>query len=102
MFDYFLLSLCRMGIYFWWDTISKREIAIHHGKLLAQQFRLQFLDDSVYCGKIKLYRTGDNWISIKRIYFFSVSTNNEDRLHCQLTLTGKLLTHWFVPPYPNK
>ena len=102
MFDYFLLLVISLGVCFWWDTIAKREIAIHHGKLLAKKFHLQLLDESIHCNKITLVRSQDGWSSIKRLYIFSVSTNTEDRLHCQLTLTGKSLTDWFVPPYPQK
>ena len=102
MFDYFLLLAFSLLLFFWWDTTSKREIAIHHGKLLAKKFDLQLLDESIHCNKITLVRTNDDWPSIQRIYIFSVSTNNEDRLNCQLSLTGKSLTDWFVPPYPQK
>ena len=102
MFDYFLLLVFSLVLFFWWDTTSKREIAIHHGKLLAKKFHLQLLDESIHCNKITLVRSQGGWSSIKRLYIFSVSTNTEDRLHCQLTLTGKSLTDWFVPPYPQK
>ena len=102
MMDYFLLLTFILVLFFWWDTTSKREIAIHHGKLLAKKFDLQLLDESIHCTKITLVRTHDDWPSIMRVYIFSVSTNTEDRLHCQLTITGKSLTDWFVPPYPQK
>ncbi|MDG2252269.1 MAG: DUF3301 domain-containing protein [Methylophilaceae bacterium] len=102
MFDYFLLFLISLLLFFWWDTITKREIAIHHGKLLAKKFNLQLLDESVHCNKITFVRTRNDWLSIRRVYMFSVSTNTEDRLNCQLTLIGKSLTDWFVPPYPQK
>jgi len=101
MFDYIALFIIIFLVYFWFDTISKREIAVKQGKKLAARFKLQLLDESVYCHKLELIRTEDNWPSIKRIYYFSVSTNNEDRLHCELTLIGKSLTHWYVPPYPH-
>ena len=102
MFDYFLLLVFSLVIFFWWDTTSKREIAIHHARLLAIKFNLQLLDESIHCSKITLVRTQNDWPSIKRIYIFSVSTNTEDRLHCQLTLFGKSLRDWFVPPHPHK
>ena len=102
MFDYFLLLAISLIVFFWWDSVAKREIAIYHGKLLANKFHLQLLDESIHCNKITLIRTQNDWPSIRRVYFFSVSTNTEDRLHCQLTITGKSLTDWFVPPYPQK
>ena len=101
MIDYFLILFICFLLFFWWDTITKREIAIHHGKLLANKFNLQLLDESVHCNKITFVRNDNDWLSIRRIYIFSVSTNTEDRLNCQLTLIGGSLTDWFVPPYPQ-
>ena len=102
MFDYFFVFIILLVVYFWFETSAKREIAVSYGKNIAKQFNLQLLDDTVYCNKISIVRTSDNWPSIKRVYFFSVSASNDDRLHCQLTISGKTLTDWYVPPYPQK
>ena len=102
MFDYFFVFTILLVVYFWYETSAKREIAVSYGKNIAKQFNLQLLDDTVYCNKISIVRTSENWPSIKRVYFFSVSASNDDRLHCQLTISGKTLTDWYVPPYPQK
>jgi len=102
MIDYLFIFLIFLIVYFWFETASKREIAIYHGKNIARQFNLQLLDDTVHCNKISLFRTEKNWPSIKRVYFFNVSASNDDRLHCQLTISGKTLTDWYVPPYPQR
>ena len=39
--------------------------------------------------------------TIKRVYFFNVSSTSDDRLNCQLTLIGSKLIDWYVPPYPS-
>ena len=102
MLDYFFIFLILLLVYFWVETSAKREIAIFHGKNIAKQFNLQLLDDTVHCNKISLFRTTENWPSIKRVYYFNVSADNDDRLHCQLTISGKTLTDWYVPPYPQR
>jgi hypothetical protein len=102
MLDYIFILLIFLLVYFWIETTTKREIAIFHGKNIAKQFNLQLLDDTVYCNKISLVRTSENWPSIKRVYYFNVSAGNDDRLHCQLTISGKTLTDWYVPPYPQR
>ena len=102
MVDYFFVFIILLVVYFWFETSAKREIAVSYGKNIAKQFNLQLLDDTVYCNKISIVRTSDNWPSIKRVYFFSVSASNDDRLHCQLTISGKTLTDWYVPPYPQR
>ena len=102
MFDYFFVFIILIVVYFWYETSAKREIAVSYGKNIAKQFNLQLLDDTVYCNKISIVRTSENWPSIKRVYYFSVSASNDDRLHCQLTISGKTLTDWYVPPYPQR
>lgn len=102
MFDYFFVFIILIVVYFWYETSAKREIAVSYGKNIAKQFNLQLLDDTVYCNKISIVRTSENWPLIKRVYYFSVSARNDDRLHCQLTISGKTLTDWYVPPYPQR
>tara|TARA_B100000768_G_C11126673_1_gene309907 strand:+ start:61 stop:369 length:309 start_codon:yes stop_codon:yes gene_type:complete len=102
MYEYFTLALIGLAVWFWFDVSSKREIAINRSKNLASQFNLQLLDESVHCHELKFVRTSSNWPAIKRVYYFSVSANNQNRLDCQLTLIGSSLTHWYVPPYPHQ
>jgi len=101
MLDIIFLILVTGLVLFWLDSISKREEAVKHGKKLAKEFSLQLLDDTVHCSKIRIVRTTDNWPSLERIYFFYVSSNNENRIHCQLTLVGKKIIGWHIPPYPQ-
>ena len=102
MLDYFFIFLILLLVCFWFETASKRELAIYHGKNIAKQFNLQLLDDTVHCNKMTLIRSSDNWLSIKRVYYFNVSADNNNSLHCQLTISGKTLTDWYVPPYPQR
>ena len=85
----------------WYDIFSKRELAIHEGKRLANNLNLQLLDDTVHCNKMSIVRTLSNWPSIKRVYYFNLSSTTNDRLNCRLTLVGNKLIHWYVPPYPS-
>ena len=101
MLDIFFLMLITALVLFWLDSISKREEAVKQGKKLATEFNLQLLDDTVHCNKIKIVRTEANWPSLERIYFFYVSSNKENRIHCQLTLVGKKIIGWRIPPYPQ-
>ena len=101
MLDIFFLMLITALVLFWLDSISKREEAVKQGNKLATEFNLQLLDDTVHCNKIKIVRTDANWPSLERIYFFYVSSNKENRIHCQLTLVGKKIIDWRIPPYPQ-
>ena len=60
-------------------------------KDLASNLSLQLLDDTVHCNKMSIVRSASNWPSIKRVYYFNLSSTTNDRLNCQLTLIGNKL-----------
>ena len=101
MSELIILFILVAIIVLWYDIISKRELAINEGKRLANNLNLQLLDDTVHCHKMSIVRTLSNWPSIKRVYYFNLSSTTNDRLNCQLTLVGDRLIHWYVPPYPS-
>ena len=96
---YILLVFLIIIVWFWIDTISKRELAIELGKNLSQQFDLQFLDETVACEKITLKRNEKGQVVILRCYEFMVSSSTNDRIKCNLYLLGKHLHNWHIPPY---
>lgn len=84
----------------WVEATTKREIALRQSSKLAAQFNLQLLDDSIHCSKLEIIKTV-NLPKIKRVYRFTVSSNNDDRMHCHLILVGSDMVSWFIPPYPQ-
>jgi len=100
MNEFFLFFVFAGVILFWLDTTSKREIAYKHSFKLAKQFNLQLLDDSIHCSKLALVKTV-NLPKIKRVYRFTVSSNNDDRMQCHLILIGATMVSWYIPPYPQ-
>ncbi len=101
MLEYILFALIVTISWFWIDTISKRELAIQLGKNLSKQFDLQFLDETVACEKITLKRNGKGQVVLLRSYEFIVSSSNNDRIKCNLSILGKDLYSWHIPPYIN-
>jgi hypothetical protein len=92
MLEYILFILLIAIVWFWIDTISKRELAIELGKNLSKQFNLQFLDETVACEKITLKRNEKGQVAILRCYEFMVSSSTNDRIKCNLYLLGKHLS----------
>lgn len=97
--DIILLIILLAAAWFWLDSVSKREIAVKYGKDLSQRFRLQFLDESVSCSKLRLMRDNMGRVQIHRTYDFEVTAHGQERMPCQLQLLGKHLNHWHIPPY---
>ena len=87
------------GVWFWFDSMSKRERAIALGHELASRFQLQFLDESIACSKIWLKRDGRGQMRLLRTYEFDASANGVDRMQCHLILLGDQLQSWHIPPY---
>jgi ABC-type uncharacterized transport system fused permease/ATPase subunit len=95
----FLIILSLFALFLIADTMQKRELAINFGKNLTAQFQLQFLDDSIYCSKIKFVKGIKYPLSISRKYNFYASPFNERRLLCNLEIVGGKLKNWYIEPY---
>ena len=85
--------------WFWFDSVTARETAISTGRDLAERTQLQLLDETVACSRLRLGRNPRGRVQLLRTYEFEVSANGADRLSCELTLLGKQLTSWHIPPY---
>ena len=85
--------------WFWFDSITAREAAVSKGRDLAERTNLQLLDDTVACSRLRLARNTRGHVQLLRTYEFEVSANGADRLSCELTLLGKQLNSWHIPPY---
>ncbi len=99
MFEILLLTLILLIAWFWFDSVTKREIAIKIGKELASRCKLQLLDETVACKKIWFRRNSFGQVQLVRLYEFEVSADGRSRLACHLELLGKQLQNWDIPPY---
>lgn len=99
MFEILLLTLILLLAWFWFDSVTKREIAIRLGRELATRCHLQLLDETVACVKIGIARNGNGRLKLTRLYEFEVSADGHTRLMCNLQLLGKQLQDWHIPPY---
>ncbi len=99
MFETLLLIFILLLAWFWFDSVTKREVAISVGRELAARCHLQLLDETVACVKIGIARNNDGQIQLTRLYEFEVSADGHTRLLCTLELLGKKLRNWHIPPY---
>lgn len=99
MFEILLLALIILIAWFWFDSVSKREIAIYIGRELANRCNCQLLDETVSCKKISLGRNSHGHVQLMRLYEFEVSADGHTRLTCHCQLLGKQLQNWYIPPY---
>jgi hypothetical protein len=99
MLETILLAILLLAGWFWLDSISKREAAIHYGRELASRCQLQLLDETVVCNMIRLGRDSRGHAQLLRFYDFEVSASGTERMQCNLQLLGTQLQNWHIPPY---
>lgn len=97
--EIYLLIILAVAAWFWFNSISARDLAIHKGRDLAERMQLQLLDETVACTKLRLARNSRGQVQLLRTFEFDVSPNGTDRLECNLVLLGNQLQTWHIPPY---
>lgn len=99
MFEILLLALTLLIAWYWFDSVSTRDVAVFVGRELASRYQLQLLDDTVSCKKVRLGRNSNGQVKLLRMYAFEVSADGRSRLDCHLQLLGQQLQEWHIPPY---
>jgi hypothetical protein len=94
---FILILLVILGYFI--DNLAKREKAKAYAKKLVDSFNLQFLDDSIFCAKMKIIRGVKYPYSIQRKYHFYASPFSEKRLQCYLVMNGSQMSDWYIEPY---
>lgn len=94
------LIIAAIGIaWFWLDSLHVRELAIAAGKRAADQYQLQFLDETVANSKLWAARDDNGQMRLLRTYQFEVSDTGSERLACSVTLLGNKVAKLDMPPY---
>jgi Protein of unknown function (DUF3301) len=94
-----LLLLALVGGWFWMESLRVRELAIAAGRQAAEQYGLQFLDETVAFSRLWLARNSSGRMRFQRSYTFEVSDTGSDRLQCSLTMLGQHVARLEMPPY---
>lgn len=94
-----LLLLVALAVWFWLDSMDKRDLAVSAGKRAAEKSGLQFLDDTVAISHLWLARDSQGRSRLLRTYGFEVSDTGSDRLSCRITMLGSRITNIDIPPH---
>lgn len=74
-----ILLLLALLVWFWWDGLQKREIALVAARLACERSGVQFLDASVALRKLRLRRDSEQRARFYREYSFEYSSEGDDR-----------------------
>jgi hypothetical protein len=73
---------------FWWDGLTKRELAIRAARGVCQQAGVQFLDATVALKHLGLGRDENQRVRLRREFFFEYSDTGNNRLPGYVYLLG--------------
>lgn len=85
--------------WFFLDSLHVRDLAVEAGKKAAEQYGLQFLDETVASSKLWAARDAAGRMRLQRTYRFEVSDTGTERLSCSVTLLGNKVEQLDMPPY---
>ncbi len=92
------LALFLFGGWFWVDSMRAREVALEAGRRACDAEGVQFLDWTVVVVKIRIGRSGDGRLRLRRIYEFEFSDTGNNRLRGSITLLGTQLIALYLAP----
>ena len=93
-----LLVLVAIVVWFWFDSLKAREIGILAARNACHAEGLQFLDDTVVGGSLRLARDDDGLLKLRRVYTFEYSDNGDNRRPGSVTLLGHKVELLHVRP----
>ena len=69
------------GLWYWYDSLRSRELALRYCRRFCSQHQVQFLDQSVHVSRILLGRVARTRLCIRRFYVFEFSIAGTDRYY---------------------
>lgn len=88
-----LLILLGLVVWFWQDTIARRDQAISAATDACRAQQLQLLDDTVALQRIALRRSAEGNIALERTFQFAYSLDGMQRKNGFIILLGNRITH---------
>lgn len=85
--------------WFWFDTMRARERAIGTGKAACERDRLQFLDETVECVRIRPARDSEGRLTLRRTYRFEFSDTGNNRRAGSVVMLGREVESLAMEPF---
>lgn len=83
----------------WWDGLGAKEVARLKSKALCDNADVQFLDDTVVLGRLRLCRHRAGNIGIYRRFYFEFSSDGERRYQGYIDMLGRMILDSHMDPY---
>ena len=93
-----IILLCLL-LWFWWDSVGAKEIAVRKAKQLCQETEVLFLDDSVALYRLRFSRSRVGTILFQRRYEFEFCSDGEHRYSGYIEMLGKIIQRTHMDTY---
>lgn len=87
-----------VGAWFWYDTVSARDLAVEAAREACDVEGFQLLDDTVATTLLRPVRDDNGRLRLKRIYGFEYSDTGDNRRKGSVTLIGREVVALYVRP----
>jgi hypothetical protein len=77
--SYFVLLVCALSGWLWFDALRVREMATGHAKDACRHYAVQFLDDTVALNQLSFKRDSSQRLCLHRVYQFEFCETNLSR-----------------------
>ena len=93
-----IILLCLL-LWFWWDSVGAKEIAVRKAKHLCQETGVLFLDDSVALYRLRFRRSRIGTILFLRRFEFEFCSDGEHRYSGYIEMLGKNIQRTHMEVY---
>jgi len=99
MWELWVLLALPAFAWFWYDSLRARERAVAVGRSACERDRLQFLDDTVECVRIRAARDEQGSMVLQRTYRFEFSDDGNNRRTASIVMLGAQVESLTMEPF---
>lgn len=93
-----IILLCSL-LWFWWDGVGVREIAVRKAKQLCDESEILFLDDSVVLYRLRVRRNRAGTVLFERRFVFEFCSDGATRYSGYIEMLGKTVQRTHMDTY---
>lgn len=94
-----MLLLLAGAVWYWYDSMRARELALRIGRNVCTRDGLQLLDDTVQCVKLRFARNDLGRVQLRRTYRFEFSDTGLNRRDGSIVLHGTDVESLYMEPF---
>ena len=99
MWELLGIALIVAGALLWIDSLRARERALAAGRRACERYGVQLLDETVAFASLRLARTEEGRLRLRRTYTFEFSDTGNNRRHGAIVMLGGELQDLQLEPY---